>query len=70
MARPSMSSDAASESRNERIHRILTRDRHLIDEALQRGVRKAMLQHKREGRLVVIERNGKIEWVRPEDLGF
>lgn len=65
-----MSSDGPTESPNERIHRILTRDRHLIDEALQRGVRNAMLRHKRDGRLVVIERNGKIEWVRPEDLGF
>lgn len=51
------------------ISRILREERHLIDEALQRGIDKAMIQHKRAGFPVVIERNGKIERVKPEDLG-
>ena len=52
------------------IDRIMREERHLIDEALQRGVRQAMLRHKAAGLPVVVERNGKIEWVMPEDLGY
>jgi hypothetical protein len=29
-----------------------------------------MLRHKRDGLPIVIYRNGKIEWVMPEDLGY
>jgi hypothetical protein len=29
-----------------------------------------MLRHKNEGSSVVIERDGKIEWLKLEDLGF
>jgi len=52
------------------IDRIMREERHLIDEALNRGIRKAMLRHKKDGDQVVVERDGKIEWVKPEDLGF
>ena len=52
------------------VSQILRENPRGIDEALRRGVRKAMLQHKKEGLPVVIERNGKIEWVKPEDLGY
>ena len=52
------------------ISRIFREDRHLIDEALQRGIDRAMIQHKRAGLPVVIQRDGKIEWVMPEDLGY
>lgn len=52
------------------IGRIFKEDRHLIDEAINRGIREAMLWHKRAGLPVVIERNGKIEWVMPEELGY
>ena len=52
------------------VNRILRADRRVVHEALKRGVRKAMLRHKREGLPVVVERDGKIEWVKPEDLGF
>lgn len=51
-------------------NRILVEDGRLIDKALEEGVRKAMLQHKKDGLPVVIERDGKIEWVNPEDLGY
>jgi hypothetical protein len=51
-------------------HRIFVEDGQLIDRAIEAGVREAMLEHKKEQLPVVIERNGKIEWVRPEDLGF
>lgn len=52
------------------VNRILLEDRRLVDEALKQGVREAMLRHKRDGLPVVIERDGKIEWVKPEDLGY
>jgi hypothetical protein len=29
-----------------------------------------MVEHKKDGLPVVIERNGTIEWVKPEDLGY
>lgn len=65
-----MSADDAKNELNERIHLIFFEERHLIDEALQRGVREAMIRHKVAGLPVVIERDGKIEWVMPEDLGY
>ena len=52
------------------VNRILAEDRRVIDRALEEGVRAAMQRHKREGLPVVIERDGKIEWVKPEDLGY
>ena len=51
-------------------NRILVQEGRLIDRALEEGVRQAMLQHKKEGLPVVIERDGKIELVKPEDLGY
>ena len=42
----------------------------MINHALKPGVRKAMLRHKNEGSFVVVERDGKIELLKPEDLGF
>lgn len=52
------------------IHRIFVEDGDLILEALKQGVREAMIRHKELGLPVVIYRNGKIEWVMPEDLGY
>jgi hypothetical protein len=52
------------------VNRILREDRRVIDEALKRGVREAMLRHKKDGLPVVVERDGTIEWVKPEDLGY
>lgn len=55
---------------NKDISSILRENPRVVDEALKQGVREAMLRHKRDGQTVVIERNGKIEWVKPEDLGY
>jgi len=52
------------------IGRVMREDRQAIDDALAKGVRDAMLRHKKEDLPVVIERDGKIEWVKPEDLDF
>ena len=51
-------------------NRILVEEGRLIDKALEEGVREAMIRHKKEGLPVVIERDGKIVWVKPEDLGY
>jgi hypothetical protein len=52
------------------VDRIFRENRRVVDEALKRGVRRAMLRHKNEGSSVVVERDGKIVWLKPEDLGF
>lgn len=39
-----------------------------IDEALQKGVKVALLQHKRAGNPVVSWDEGKIVWIQPEDI--
>jgi hypothetical protein len=50
------------------VDRILTEDRRVVGQALDRGIRKAILRHKKDGLPVVIERDGKIELVKPEDV--
>ncbi len=50
------------------VDRILTEHRRVVGEALDRGIRKAILRHKKEGLPVVIERDGNIKLVKPEDL--
>jgi hypothetical protein len=50
------------------VHRIFVKERELIDEALKQGVRDAVLRHKRDGLPMVIYRDGKTVWVKPEDL--
>lgn len=52
------------------VNRILRENRRVIDEALIKAVRETMLRHKKDAMPVVIERGGKIEWVKPEDLGY
>lgn len=52
------------------ITRIVREDKQAVDDALAKGVREAVLRHKKEDLPVVIERDGKIERVKPEDLGY
>jgi hypothetical protein len=52
------------------ITRAVQEDRQAVDDAFAKGIRDAMLRHKKDDLPVVIERHGKIEWVKPEDLGF
>ena len=52
------------------IGRVIREDKQAVDGALAKGVRDAMLRHKKDDVPVVVERDGKIEWVKPEDLGF
>jgi hypothetical protein len=51
------------------VDRILTENRRVVGEAIDRGIRKAILRHKRDGVPVAVERDGKIEILKPEDLG-
>ncbi len=52
------------------VGRVVRENRAAIDEALAKGVRDAMLRHKKDDLPVVVERNGKVELVKPEDLGY
>ena len=52
------------------VHRILTEDRRVIDRALDRGIRKAILRHRQDGVPVVIAVSGQIKEVPAEDLGY
>lgn len=40
----------------------------LIDKALKQAVREAILQHKRAGNPIVVWRDGKIVWLKPEEI--
>ena len=51
------------------LSRIFVEEGHVIDEALKKGVREALLRHKREGLPVVIYRDGKAVWIMPDELG-
>jgi hypothetical protein len=50
------------------ITRLMREDMRAIDDALAKGVRDAMLRHQKDDLPVVIEHDGKIAWVKPEDL--
>jgi hypothetical protein len=50
------------------LHRIFLEDGRRIDEALQRGVREALLEHKREGHPVVVFRDGKTIWLNLDEI--
>jgi hypothetical protein len=39
-----------------------------ILEAMRLAVRDALLQHKREGRPIVVWRDGRVEWIQPGDI--
>jgi ribosomal protein S12 methylthiotransferase accessory factor YcaO len=49
-------------------NRVFLEEGHLLDEAVQQGVRDALDRHAKLGQPVVIYRNGKIEWVPAEEL--
>jgi hypothetical protein len=50
------------------LDRIFVEEGHLIDEALKRAVRDAILRHKKAGVPLAIYRDGKTVWIKPEDL--
>ena len=44
------------------------KDRKLIDQVLRNAVRDALRQHKQAGNPVVEWRDGKANWIAPEDI--
>jgi hypothetical protein len=46
----------------------LLRDTRLIEAALRRAVREALLDHKRAGNPVPVGRDGRVVWIAPEDI--
>jgi hypothetical protein len=52
------------------VDRILTENRRVVGEAIDRGIQKAILRHKKDGVPVAVEREGNVEILKPEDLGF
>jgi hypothetical protein len=44
------------------------RDDRLIEAALRRAVREALLDHKRAGNPVPVWRDGRVVWIAPEDI--
>jgi hypothetical protein len=43
-------------------------DKDKITQALTQGVREALLKHKQAGNPVVVWRNGKMVWLKPEEI--
>ncbi len=39
-----------------------------IDAALKQGVREALIRHKQAGNPIVAWRDGKIVWIKPEEI--
>jgi hypothetical protein len=45
-------------------------DREKLTEALTTGVREALKKHKQAGNPVVVWRDGKIVWLKPEEINI
>ena len=43
-------------------------NKELITKALARAVREALIRHKKAGNPVVVWQDGKIVWLKPEDI--
>ncbi len=39
-----------------------------IERILQRAVREALLRHKQAGNPIAVWRDGRVEWIQPEDI--
>jgi len=44
------------------------RDARLIQQALARGVREALLRHKQAGNPIAVWRDEQVVWIAPEDI--
>ncbi len=47
---------------------LLVKYRHLVNAAINKGVREALLKHKLAGNPVAIGRDGKVVIIKPEDI--
>ena len=57
----------ASETQTDHISAFFA-DKEKVTEALARGVREALLQHKRAGNPIVVWRDGQIVWIPAEEI--
>ena len=55
------------EKHKDRITEALA-DKEKITQALTQGVREALLKHKQAGNPVVVWRDGKMVWLKPEEI--
>ncbi len=46
----------------------LVRDSRVVQEALALAVADALRMHKRAGNPICVGRDGKVEWIQPEDI--
>jgi hypothetical protein len=44
------------------------RDVTRIQESMVQAVQEALVRHKRAGKPVAVWRNGRVEWIQPEDI--
>ena len=47
---------------------VIFKEGTLIDKALKQGVQEALLKHKQAGNPVVVWRDGKMVWLKPEEI--
>ena len=50
------------------LNRIFVEKGHIIDEAIRKAARDAILQHRREGLPVALYREGKVVWIDANDV--
>ena len=55
------------ENHNDRITEALA-DKEKLTQALTQGVREALLKHKQAGNPVVVWQDGKMVWLKPEEI--
>ena len=59
--------DVQEEPRKD-IYRIMTEQPWVVEQAINRGIREALLRHKQAGLPVAVSRDGKVVLIQPEDI--
>lgn len=47
---------------------LLVKYRHLVNDAIRKGIREAMLKNKRAENSIAVGRDGKVVIIKPEDI--
>lgn len=47
---------------------LLVKYRHLVNAAIKKGVREALIKHKQAGNPIAVGRDGKVVIIQPEDI--
>ncbi len=56
------------EEKNKKEIDDIFREGTLIDKALKEGVREALIRHKQASNPIVVWRDGKVVWLKPEEI--